>query len=92
MEFFFLILTAGVVGWLLWQLTEGSRDPRWREAVEPVDVDLRSLPATPDERTHPVVAAALLVLSVLIVAFAIAAGVFFAGRFVIDRVSQMLGF
>lgn len=91
MEFFLLILTAGVVGWLLWQLTEGSPDHRWTEATEPADADISSLRTTPDERSHPVVAATLLVLSVLVVAFAVAASVYLAGRFVFERLSQMLG-
>lgn len=91
MEVFLLMLTAGVVAWLLWQLTEGSRDPRWTEVIEPAEADLSSLKTSPDERSHPVVAATLLVFSVLVVAFGIAAGVYFAGRFVIDRLTQMLG-
>ncbi|HEX6262737.1 MAG TPA: hypothetical protein VF097_07810 [Actinomycetota bacterium] len=95
MELFLLALTAAVVGWLLWQLTEGSRDHRWTGMTEPpapdADAGLRSLPSTPDERTHPLVAATLLVFSILIVALGVAAGVYFAGRFVIERLGQMLG-
>ncbi|HEX6208799.1 MAG TPA: hypothetical protein VF058_10650 [Actinomycetota bacterium] len=93
MELFLLVMTAAVVGWLLWQLTEGSHDHRWTGVIEPPapDAGLRSLRSTPDERIHPVVAATLLVLSILIVALGVAAGVYFAGRFAIERLGQMLG-
>lgn len=95
MEFVLLIVMAGVVGWLLWQLTAGAGDPTWAEGSEieapAADADIRSLHTTPDERSHPVVAATLLALSVLVVAFGIAAGVFWAGRFLFGQLGQMLG-
>jgi len=92
MEFVLLIGMAGLVGWLLWQLTAGAGEPGWAEAPEiEAGADLGSLHATPDERPHRAVAATLLVLSVLVVAFGVAAGVYWAGRFVFGQLGQMLG-
>lgn len=93
MGFVLLILASGAVGGLLWKITTVEHGPAWAEAPETsaAEADLRSLPVAPDERSHPLVAAALLVLSVLVVAFGIAAGVYLAGRFVFERLGEMLG-
>lgn len=94
MEFLLLIVMASVVGWLLWRLTAGNRDGAWAESPDAstAETDIRSLHATPDQRSHPAVAATLLALSVLVVAFGIAAGVFWAGRYLLGQLGQMLGF
>lgn len=94
MEFVLLIVMTGVVGWLLWRLTSGDRDPAWSEASDAsaAETDIRSLHATRDEPSHPAVAASLLALSVLVVAFGVAAGVFWAGRYLLGQLGQMLGF
>jgi len=94
MEFALLVGTAGLVGWLLWQLTAGAADTGWADVadLEAPAADIRSLHATPDERSHPAVAATLLVLSVLVVAFGVAAGTYWAGRFLFAQLGQMLGF